>query len=305
MKRKAQDTQQPKTDEDQFNDVESAKARILNKETQTKNHPQSTDPNKIPYKKPKNITIDRIQLGAFDTNPEPPTNQPCYNRLDKINHTVTDSQLNHQRITIGILTNTLETPDIQASQQIQNNQSEQLFRRPKHAHTSHTNRTEQYKSSKRKTQETNIDFNCNIARNTELENNHDTTYDTPYKIDSSCITIQHTQKSKNHSNITDAHPRYLTLYLRYPTKTHTQPTDSAIIMELIKHKQGQVQIKHIKTSGNTIRCFTGAHIKAYKKVKKIDNIPVNIYNHHTYSKLNETKNKELQVNTKITKPKNN
>ncbi|KAK3589340.1 hypothetical protein CHS0354_026997 [Potamilus streckersoni] len=133
-KRKAQDTQQPKPNEDLINDVESAIAKIQNRDKEAKYHPQTTDPNIISYKKnPKNITIDRIQLGAFHINSEPQTNQaPCYNRISKTNPTTSDKLPSHQLIIIETPVNTVEITEInKAPQQILNNQPVQLINRPK------------------------------------------------------------------------------------------------------------------------------------------------------------------------------
>ncbi|KAK3607707.1 hypothetical protein CHS0354_016731, partial [Potamilus streckersoni] len=68
-------------------------------------------------------------------------------------------------------------------------------------------------------------------------------------------------------NINEAHPGYLTLFIHYPNNPAKQPTDAAIIPELLKHRKGQIQINHMKPSETSIRCFTGAQIRAYKKVK--------------------------------------
>ncbi|KAK3590971.1 hypothetical protein CHS0354_020324, partial [Potamilus streckersoni] len=122
-----------------------------------------------------------------------------------------------------------------------------------------------------------------------------------------CESIQKVQNNQNHKDKPDAHPRYLTLYIHYPTKPHKQPSDSNIIKELLKHKPGQIQIKHTKTSGSSIRCFTGAQIRAYKKIKMINNISVNICNHYTYNKTNGNKSKQQNTQhvTKYKVPRNN
>ncbi|KAK3596219.1 hypothetical protein CHS0354_020531 [Potamilus streckersoni] len=79
--------------------------------------------------------------------------------------------------------------------------------------------------------------------------------------------------TNNSPNKTIPHPRYLTLYLKYPTNPHKQRTDSAIQLELLKHKQGQIKRIHTKSLNTIIWCFLRAQIKAYKKITQIDNVP--------------------------------
>ncbi|KAK3604505.1 hypothetical protein CHS0354_001187 [Potamilus streckersoni] len=116
-------------------------------------------------------------------------------------------------------------------------------------------------------------------------------------------------KIKKKTNSKDYHPSYLTLYLHYPIAPNKQLPDSTIISELQKHKYGRIQIKHPKPLETTIRCFTGAQIRAYKKIKDINGIPIKICNQHKYNTLSKahqprttttitSKSKQLNKTTK-------
>ncbi|KAK3575908.1 hypothetical protein CHS0354_000187 [Potamilus streckersoni] len=84
----------------------------------------------------------------------------------------------------------------------------------------------------------------------------------------------------------DYHPRYLTLYLHYPVTPNKPLSDPTIIQELQKHKKGNIQIKHPKPSETIIRCYTGAQIRAYKKIKEINDTPIRLCSQHKYITLN-------------------
>ncbi|KAK3609526.1 hypothetical protein CHS0354_041577 [Potamilus streckersoni] len=84
----------------------------------------------------------------------------------------------------------------------------------------------------------------------------------------------------------DYHPRYLTLYLHYPVTPNKPLSDPTIIEELQKHKKGNIQIKHPKPSETGIRCYTGAQIRAYKKITEINDTPIRLCSQHKYITLN-------------------
>ncbi|KAK3578079.1 hypothetical protein CHS0354_006729 [Potamilus streckersoni] len=81
--------------------------------------------------------------------------------------------------------------------------------------------------------------NCKLAIKVDQTNKHIIPQDTQYEVSNSpiCARTQKTQSNQINTNRTDTNPRYLTLYIQYPTKPHKQPSDSNIIMELLKHKQ--------------------------------------------------------------------
>ncbi|KAK3590471.1 hypothetical protein CHS0354_015638 [Potamilus streckersoni] len=76
------------------------------------------------------------------------------------------------------------------------------------------------------------------------------------------------------------HPRYLTLYLKSPNNTPITLSDSSIRIELMKHKSGNLKIIRTKSSDIIVWCYSGAQMKAYKKIKQIDNKPVKLINHY-------------------------
>ncbi|KAK3588211.1 hypothetical protein CHS0354_015935, partial [Potamilus streckersoni] len=65
------------------------------------------------------------------------------------------------------------------------------------------------------------------------------------------------------------HPRYLTLYLKSPNNISITLSDSAIRIELLKHKSGNIKIIRTKSSDIIIWCFSGAQNKPIKKLSKL------------------------------------
>ncbi|KAK3593227.1 hypothetical protein CHS0354_012305 [Potamilus streckersoni] len=105
------------------------------------------------------------------------------------------------------------------------------------------------------------------------------------------------------------HPRYLTLYLKSPTNAPITLSDSAIRIELMKHKSGNLKIIRTKSSDIIVWCYSGAQMKAYKKIKQIDNIPVNLINHYaikgnTPTTTNETPRKTNDITKSTINPEN-
>ncbi|KAK3603088.1 hypothetical protein CHS0354_027869, partial [Potamilus streckersoni] len=111
---------------------------------------------------------------------------------------------------------------------------------------------------------------------TAEQNETDNNYSQQNRAPPGSQFVEKDNNNKSTNKTKDYHPNYLTLYLHYPITPNKQLSDSMIISELQKHKKGRIQIKHPKPSETTIRCFTGAQIRAYETIKNINGIPIKI-----------------------------